>query len=107
MTLRRQTSATPRQQTYPQNTKPFSRSPISLLPSSTTILLCSISSAMYLYTILANGHKMEPVVWILDPCEDFQLLIFHFNFALTPDSAPLAESRVQPEPALLGSSSGS
>jgi len=46
---------------------------------------------------LAHGHNMEHVVRLSDICTEFEL--FDSDIVVTPDSAPLAESRVRTEPA--------
>ena len=49
------------------------------------------------FTILAHGDNIERVVRLSDLCTDFELL--DSDMVVTPDSAPLAESRVRTEPA--------
>jgi len=49
------------------------------------------------YPILAHGDKMERVIRLSALCTDFEL--FDSDVVVSPDSAPLAESRVRTEPA--------
>lgn len=48
------------------------------------------------YPVLAHGDQIERMARLSDFCTDFQL--FNSDVVSTPDSAPLAESRLRTEP---------